>query len=447
MADTAVRPRPIGDLRLHFMTDTNAGPNNIQDTVTQRNMRQMKLPPSRGRFDIDSFQQDRRNPGFVKFHEDTSWRTTSMDALAPVRDNVPIIDPTSGFISAGADVDRNTGIKQLPNMQSVDNPPNTVTPQQPTPNTTYEHRDRVNGKEIPSRTGSGGSSQVSSSHDPGVTRMLNDPGTWKGRKISDAYIRAKLGGWTSGRDPREVAKEQDKIWKKIHAGSIKKQSEDIDKAPSWRDEAALRFIYTPTTQRYYEDIDWDKKLPPKVLPPASTLEKQADPVSHRFTANHRYEAQAQPYQNLGRSWDWFQTRDGHYIRSPIEFCSRPRKNLQIPNYTGCIGGDGEKDDPHKVFIPLTVLRNSVPKYTDTANRPNIPKYTGCTHWTAGLPANVNVPLPPPQTTARVHRSLPVSPNESSHKRTSRMSRMITLVPPCNPFNKLDNGGPQLEQYH
>ncbi len=193
MADTAVRPRPGGDLRLHFMTDTNAGPNNIQDMVYQRNMRQMKLPPSRGRFDIDSFQQDRRNPGFVKFHEDTSWKTTSMDALAPGRDNVPIIDPTSGFISAAADVDRNTGIKQIPNMQSVDNPPNTVTPNQPTPNTTYEHRDRVNGKEIPRRTGSAGSSQTSS-HDPEVTRMLNDPGTWKGRKISDAYVRAKLGG-------------------------------------------------------------------------------------------------------------------------------------------------------------------------------------------------------------------------------------------------------------
>ena len=198
MADTAVRPRPSGDLRLHFMTDTNAGPNNIQETVHQRSMRQMKLPPSRGRFDIDSFQTSRRNPGFVKFHEDTSWKTagTSMDALAPVRDNVPIIDPTSGFISAAGDVDRNTGIKQIPSMQSIDNPPNTVTPQQPTPNTTYEHRDRINGKEVPNRTSSGGSGSGSllSASDPGTTRMLNDPGTWRGRKISDGYIRAKLGG-------------------------------------------------------------------------------------------------------------------------------------------------------------------------------------------------------------------------------------------------------------
>ena len=60
----------------------------------------------------------------------------------------------------------------------------------------------------------------------------------------------------------------------------------------------------------------------------------------------------------------------HYKNNILIFvfhsCSHPRKNLQIPNYTGCIGGEGERDDPHKVFIPMTVLRTSVPKYTDTA---------------------------------------------------------------------------------
>ena len=32
------------------------------------------------------------------------------------------------------------------------------------------------------------------------------------------------------------------------------------------------------------------------------------------------------------------------------------------------------------------------------------------------------------------RSLPVTPNNSEHKRDSKMSKMVTLVPPCNPFN-------------
>ena len=40
-----------------------------------------------------------------------------------------------------------------------------------------------------------------------------------------SYFIFKIPGWTSGRDPREVAKEQDQIWKKIHAGSIKRQVE------------------------------------------------------------------------------------------------------------------------------------------------------------------------------------------------------------------------------
>lgn len=48
--------------------------------------------------------------------------------------------------------------------------------------------------------------------------------------------------------------------------------------------------------RSYEDIDWDMKLPPKVLPPATTLERQADPVSHRFTDNKRYDPRAHYWQ-------------------------------------------------------------------------------------------------------------------------------------------------------
>ena len=201
MADVAVgmRPRPLGNLRLHLMTDTNAGPNNIQEIRHQRSMRQMKLPPSRGRFDVDSFQSHKSNPGFVKFHEDTSWKTTSMDALAPGRDGVPIIDPTSGFVSAAADVDRNTGFKALRSMQAVDNPPNTVTPRRPGPNTTFEYRDGLNGKNNSYKPASGSSSRSvevlnATASDPGVMRVLSDPGTWRGRKISDALIRAELGG-------------------------------------------------------------------------------------------------------------------------------------------------------------------------------------------------------------------------------------------------------------
>ncbi|XP_063965094.1 protein SPMIP7-like [Lytechinus pictus] len=443
MAETMVRPRPLGDLRLHLQVDTNAGTNDVQGIVRNRRQRLMKLPISRGRFDVASFQ-DHGHPGFVKYNDDT---------LAPNRDNYPIIDPTSGFVSVAADVDRNTGVKNIPNMQQSDNPPNTVTPFSPRPTTTLAHRDKV--KESDSRESSGTMNPLRASapaslqyNDPQLqkTRVLNDPGTWNSRKISDAMIRAKLGGWTSDKDPRKTEKEQDLIWQQIHSRNIKNQANVIDKAEDWKDEAALRYVYLPSTQRAYEAVNWDTKLAPKVLPPATTLERQPDPVSHRFSVNKRYESAAQPWQNLGRSFDMFQNRDGFHIKGPIEFCSPHRKNYQIPNYTGFVGGFGERDHPQQYFFPSAVQRTSLPWYTDTANRPNIPGYTGCTHWKSEKPANANVPIPPPQTTARVHRIDRYDPNQSAHKRTSRMSKMVTLVPPCNPFNKVDKDERTLEQY-
>lgn len=35
------------------------------------------------------------------------------------------------------------------------------------------------------------------------------------------------------------------------------------------------------------------------------------------------------------------------------------------------------------------------------------------------------------------RSMPISPNNSNHKRDSQMSKMVTTVPPCNPFNQIN----------
>lgn len=180
-----VRPRPLGDLRLHLQVDTNSGANNVQDIMKNRRQRLMKLPVSRGRFDVASFQ-DHKNSGFVKYNDDT---------LAPNRDNYPIIDPTSGFVSVAADVDRNTGVTHIPNMQQSDNTPNTVTPLSPRPTTTLAYRDKV--KESTSQNPLRASAPAAlQSSDPQLqkTRLLNDPGTWNSKKISDAMIRAKLGG-------------------------------------------------------------------------------------------------------------------------------------------------------------------------------------------------------------------------------------------------------------
>ena len=191
MTETSqIRPRPSGDLRLHFLPDTNAGPNKVQELLTNYRQRQMKLPKSRGRFDVDSFQ-DHQNIGFVKYNGDT---------FAPGRDNVPIIDPTSGLISAGGDVDRNTGVKAIPNLQQAESTPNIVTPYNPQPITTQEHRDRessgLSGSSLQQRARLLSSSLPASFPDPQLekTTVSNEPGTWNSRKISDALLRAKLGG-------------------------------------------------------------------------------------------------------------------------------------------------------------------------------------------------------------------------------------------------------------
>ncbi|XP_033103518.1 spermatogenesis-associated protein 48-like [Anneissia japonica] len=439
-AEVMLRQRTDGDLRLHLQPDTNAGGNIAQQIERNRLHRHMKFPKLRGKFDFDSFQ-DHKNVGFVKYNGDT---------LAPNRDSVSIIDPTSGFISASADIDRNTGVKDIPSMQAIDNPPNNVTPKTPQPLKSSEHRQRVpTGKWREDLTikRSYTSPHLGAKSEGDLTRFRSEPGNWSGRKISDAWIRAKLGGWTSDRDPREIKKEQERIKRELSELTIKGQANVVDKAPDWKDKAAHRYCYTSSTQRAYEDVDWDSMLPPKVLPPASTIEPQADRVSHCFNENKRYSPASQNYQNLGRTWDRFQVRDGYHFVGPVEFCSPYRKVNQIPNYTGYLGTEGEQDNPRVFYIPQTVVRTVKPRYTETARRANIPGYTGCTYWKSNQPANSNVPLPPPQTTARIHRMLPNYHTGSAHRRTSRMSKMVTLVPPGNPFNQISREGRPLESYH
>ncbi|XP_077978085.1 protein SPMIP7-like [Glandiceps talaboti] len=431
MVDAFLRPRP--GFQTIMMTDANAGGNCMQQITHQQRLRHMKFPKLVSRGDFDSFQYH-NSPGFVKYHDDT---------LAPNRDNIPILDPTSGFISAGGDVDRLTGVSKLPTMQQIDNPPNQVTPGDPIPKMSIEARNvKSSSFAATSRTPPEAVLAKPPYTAPPHHRSITDPGPWCGRKISDAYVRAQLGGWTSDRDPREVAKEEEIKQQKFEQlqKTHKRMVDDVlqDKGREWRDKLALRYMYTSSTQRAYDEVDWDSMLAPKVKPPQSTQESQADTVSHRFTLNKRYAAEAEPWQNLGRSWDWFQARNGNLLQKPMEFCSHSKKVDQIPNYTGCINGDDpqEKDDPRKFFLPTTILRTEKPRYTDTAHRPNIPRYAGCTHWSSRIPANSEMPTPPPQSTARVHSKIPIPANESPHKRLSHMSKMVTLVPPGNPFNRI-----------
>ena len=100
----------------------------------------------------------------------------------------------------------------------------------------------------------------------------------------------------------------------------------------------------------------------------------------------RYEKTAAEWQNLGGSWDRFQSRDPHYHKKPVHFGSAARRSRHIPNYTGCIGSttldaldnlNGVKDEH---FQTLTAVRTEQPKPTDVSWRPFIPKYGGQSHW-------------------------------------------------------------------
>ena len=52
-------------------------------------------------------------------------------------------------------------------------------------------------------------------------------------------------------------------------------------------------------------------LAPKIWAPTTTLEPKADQVDQRYKLK-RYVPNAQEYQLVGKSWDWFQTRNGYY---------------------------------------------------------------------------------------------------------------------------------------
>ncbi|CAK8681371.1 unnamed protein product [Clavelina lepadiformis] len=251
---------------------------------------------------------------------------------------------------------------------------------------------------------------------------------YSARKVSDIKLRALCGGWTS---PTKVPQKPSKKPENILVGTF------TFKDGNWRDEAARNHMFTSSTQTSYNAVDWDAMLPPKLKPVPSTMEVAADPISQRFTKwAKRYESASDICQTFGRSWDWFQARDKGHGKRPYSFTSHYRKSDHIPYYDGSVGAYSfeAKDHPYEEYRPLTTLRVPKPRYTDTAHRPNIPRYVGCVHWTATHSAHSMFPAPQPPSTAYVHRRMPTPPNTSQFAKRGPMSRMVTTVPPKNPFN-------------
>ncbi|KAK6166716.1 hypothetical protein SNE40_023347 [Patella caerulea] len=282
LSDSTFRVRP--DLKTYFLTNNNSGGHTVRQIEENRRLRQSKFPSLRGKHDYSSFQ-DKKSSGFRKYNDDGDHQVA-----APHRSYDNIIDPTTGFVSAGGDLDRGTGHSKIDTLVQNNDKPNASIPQTKTPRSTTA---------IPA---------------PGLHRSMTyvpgAPTKWNSRKISDAWIRAQLGGWTSDFDPTKVLTEEQKAQNSF----VAKQPSELSK--SSRDELARKFMYSSSTQRLYEGVPWDNMLKGKPWPFKTTLELRPDMVSQRFS-DKQYEPTAQEWQSVGKSWDRGQPRSGYYKNRPV----------------------------------------------------------------------------------------------------------------------------------
>ncbi|KAM5158268.1 protein SPMIP7 [Mantella aurantiaca] len=399
------------------------------DTSTSRPALRPSMRSSQGSSNVTTLHP------FIKWNPHSSSPDMSGYCLNPLRDDVALLDPCSGFMSAGADADLRPGtgktIACLADHSDV----------KPGHSDPWEQRYRC--KTAPP----GGGAIAHTQYKPCVpnqrakeeTRdfrdLIHKEGTrWNSLARSDAALRTRLGGWTSNKKvtPQVTNGHGSSIVPKF----VLQHSEDTCS----RDALVHKFMYTSSIQRAYEDVPWDSKLPPKLQPPESTLEKMPDPISQHFTLK-RYEPKPEIWQLTGDMWDRFQTRVFHGQKKPLTFISPYPHMDHIPGYCGFTGSVNTEDidNPGGVFTPFTKVRTLQPRYTNTAHTPNIPGYTGRVHWIAIHPANSNLPSPPSYTDKKMNGSLIGSRTGSAYKHQGPLSKMITTVSPCNPYNKLEKG--------
>jgi len=200
-----------------------------------------------------------------------------------------------------------------------------------------------------------------------------------------------------------------------------------------RDKLATRAFYTSTTQKLYQGADWSASKSYRPDPPSTTLEPRPDMVTQRIK---RYEENPECWQRFSSkpfTWDFSQTRNGHYVNRPIAFTNE--KGGQIPNYMGHIAGEGEKDVNGESFMPMTKLRLSKPRYTMTSKRGYVPGYTGCVYWANSVPPLSAEKEPRRESTARAHKRFNTPRSSSGFNHQGPLSRMVTMTHPFNPYNK------------
>ncbi|XP_030298073.1 spermatogenesis-associated protein 48 [Sparus aurata] len=336
--------------------------------------------------------------------------------LAPVRDDIPLLDPCCGQLSAGAEVE--LGVKGL--------------------------------RERP---------QTASNY----SEDLRQDKAWNSRKIPDAVVRARLNG---SADPVKVQPHSPRASTEAssrsrfpdkHTGPQDGFSSDLR---LWTDTstAVQRFRYTSATQRSYEEVSWDTMLPRHLKAPETTLEIMADPVSER-PSTRRYNSRPQLWQSVGAEWNRQQLRYRNDAKKPVSFCSGCPRSGQIPrtrerflfegspqmSHTHChskvwshlpqklylgLGTIGSEnmhniDNMDEDFHPLTLKRSIIPRYTPTARRTTVPGYTG----KAGY---VNSAAPAVCSPAHSSGTIEES-GGPTFGHVAPLSRTVTTVTPCNPF--------------
>ena len=121
LSDSTFKTRPSS--YVFYITDSNAGCNSIQQYNRELKLQRMRLPKSKGNADVESFKNP-NSANFKKYNDEGDCRTP-----APFRDYDNIIDPVSGFLSAGGDVDRRTGQSKIKSFDQISDKPNSNIPQ------------------------------------------------------------------------------------------------------------------------------------------------------------------------------------------------------------------------------------------------------------------------------------------------------------------------------
>ena len=171
LSDSNLKSRP--EFRRYLTTDASAGGDVVSQINERRRRRHQNFPCLRGRTDADSFQENvNANTSFKKWNDEGEYR-----APAPYRSFDNIVDPVSGFVSVGGDVDRNTGHTMIRSFVQLSDTPQSVDPRQ-------RRSDRSSEPAAPPELRRAVTAD----------RPTGAPTQWNSRKVPDASIRAKLGG-------------------------------------------------------------------------------------------------------------------------------------------------------------------------------------------------------------------------------------------------------------